>query len=64
MINRFKTHFASGLTAEKYLQLNGLITAAAILYSFAGVWAMAYILLAHRGKTLVKAIDNTIQEKL
>ena len=38
--------------------------AVAILYSFAGVWAMAYILLTHRGKTLVKAIDNTIQEKL
>ena len=45
----------------------GLITAAIILYNFAGVWAMARVLLpkllGRRGKALVKVIDGWIAPK-
>ena len=45
----------------------GLITAAVILYNFAGVWAMARILLprllGRRGKALVNVIDGWIAPK-
>ena len=42
----------------------GLITLGIILYNFAGVWAMARILLpkllGHQGKALVKTIDSLL----
>ena len=44
----------------------GLITAAVILYNFAGVWAMARILLprllGRRGKALVAAVDGWLRK--
>ena len=45
----------------------GLITAAIILYNFAGVWAMARLLLpkifGQRGKALVNAVDGWVKPK-
>jgi len=45
----------------------GLITLAIILYNFAGVWAMARILLpkllGKRGKALVKAVDGWVSKR-
>ena len=44
----------------------GLITLGIILYNFAGVWAMARILLpkllGRRGRALVSAVDNWIKK--
>ena len=44
----------------------GIITAAIILFNFAGVWAMARMilpkLLGRRGKALVSAVDNWIKK--
>ena len=45
----------------------GLITAVIILYNFAGVWAMARLLLpkifGQRGKALVNAVDGWAKPK-
>ena len=45
----------------------GIITALIILYNFAGVWAMARVLLpkllGRRGKALVNVIDGWIAPK-
>ena len=67
---------AAALVAEAFVLLaetplyglwTGLITAAIILYNFAGVWAMARVLLpkllGRRGKALVKGIDGWIAPK-
>ena len=44
----------------------GLLTAAIILFNFAGVWAMARMLLpkllGRRGRVLVSAVDNWIKK--
>ena len=44
----------------------GLLTAAIILFNFAGVWAMARMLLptllGRRGRALVSAVDNWIKK--
>ena len=49
------------------LPVYGLITAAIILYNFAGVWAMARLLLpkifGQRGKALVNAVDGWVKPK-
>ena len=65
---------AAALVAEAFVLLaetplyglwTGLITAAVILYNFAGVWAMARILLprllGRRGKALVSAVDGWLK---
>ncbi|MVB29872.1 lipopolysaccharide biosynthesis protein, partial [Klebsiella pneumoniae subsp. pneumoniae] len=45
----------------------GLITLVIILYNFAGVWAMARVLLprllGRRGKALVAAVDGWLKPK-
>ena len=44
----------------------GIITALIILYNFAGVWAMARMLLpkllGRRGRALVSTVDNWIKK--
>ena len=44
----------------------GLLAAAIILFNFAGVWAMARMLLpkllGRRGRALVSAVDNWIKK--
>ena len=68
--------YAAALVIEAFVLLaetplyglwTGIITALIILYNFAGVWAMARVLLpkllGRRGKALVNVIDGWIAPK-